>query len=163
MQSFFIILCLILMVVSAAAVVLLHSLLKGAICLAATSVLLAVVLFLQGAYWAALFELSVCAGLITVVFISAISITARGRLEEARAQAHRRNFAPLPYILLLAGMLLLSLLLLTNFQIESAAPLLTEFNQVFWHERQADIVAQVALILAGAFGVVVLFKERDSK
>jgi len=165
MQTFLTVFCLALMALSAAAVILFRSMLKAAISLAVTSALLAIVLFLLGAHWAALFELSVCAGLITVVFVSAISITTPDRRDTAHTLEHRRNFAQLPYMLLFAGLALLAVLLLSDFRIEWAAAdtlnaTFADFKQVFWNERQVDIVAQLALILAGAFAVVVLFKER---
>jgi len=166
MQTFLTIFCLALMVISATAVILFRSMLKAAISLAVTSALLAIALFLLGAHWAALFELSVCAGLITVVFISAISITTSDRRDDAHKQAHRHNFARLPYLLIFAGLALLAVLLLSNFSIEWADSLngsFAAFKHIFWDERQVDIVAQLALILAGAFAVVVLFKEREER
>ena len=51
------------------------NLLKSAIGLAVTSAILSLLLFLMDAPLAGVFELSVCAGLITVVFISVISLT----------------------------------------------------------------------------------------
>lgn len=166
MQTFLTILCLCLMVLSAVSVVMLRSMLKATISLALTSALLAVVLFLLGAHWAALFELSVCTGLITVVFVSAISITTADRRDEVHTREHHSYFAPLPYILIFAGVALLAVLLLSNFQLEGARNVtatFADFKRVFWDTRQVDIVGQLALILAGAFAVVVLFKERDEQ
>lgn len=166
MQTFLTILCLGLMVLSAVSVIMLRSMLKATISLALTSALLSIVLFFLGAHWAALFELSVCAGLITVVFVSAISITTADRHDDAHQRRHRSYFAPLPYILIFAGVALLAVMLLSNFHIEAARSLsasFADFKHVFWDTRQVDIVGQIALIMAGAFAVVVLFKERDEQ
>lgn len=51
----------------------LRDLLRAALCLAVLSVVLAGLFFKLGAPYAGAFELSVCAGLITVLFIAAIS------------------------------------------------------------------------------------------
>ncbi|MEG1538182.1 MAG: hypothetical protein RR387_07875, partial [Clostridiales bacterium] len=75
MEQVIIIICLILMVCCGVASAMIRSMIKSAISLAAMSALLAIVLFMLGATWAGLFELSVCSGLITVIFISAISLT----------------------------------------------------------------------------------------
>jgi NADH-quinone oxidoreductase subunit J len=164
MQTFLIILCLALMVCAAAAVMMLRSLIKATICLAVASVFLATVLFLLGAYWAALFELSVCAGLITAVFVSAISFAAASRRDTENAREHLSRFKLLPYLMVISGLALLALLLLSGFSVNGNLPAPTafaQFRQVFWNTRQTDILAQIALILAGSFAVIVLFKERD--
>jgi uncharacterized MnhB-related membrane protein len=58
----------------------LRDLLKGALALAAMSAVLATMFYHFGAPWAAMFELSVCAGFITVLFLAVIALT------EAREQ-----------------------------------------------------------------------------
>jgi len=58
----------------------LRDLLKGALALAVMSAVLAAIFFHLGAPWAAMFELSVCAGFITVLFLAVIALT------EAREQ-----------------------------------------------------------------------------
>jgi NADH-quinone oxidoreductase subunit J len=165
LETIFIILCLGLMVAAGCGVMMFRSLIKAAICLAFASVFLAIVLFLQGAYWAALFELSVCAGLITAVFISAISfITAAMQNKEHAGRDHQARFKLLPYLMVFSGLALLALLILSGFSLEFPVPTASgfaEFKQVLWDSRQTDIIAQIALILAGSFAVIVLFKERD--
>lgn len=58
----------------------LRDLLKGALALAVMSAILAAMFYHFGAPWAAMFELSVCAGFITVLFLAVIALT------EAREQ-----------------------------------------------------------------------------
>ena len=67
--------CLALLVLSVVLLGVLRDLLYAAASLAAASVLLSIVLFQFGANIAAAFELSVCAGLITVLFVSTVSLT----------------------------------------------------------------------------------------
>ena len=64
-----------LVVIAICAVLAVHlrDILRAAIALAALSVVLAAIFFKLGAPYAGAFELSVCAGLITVLFIAAIS------------------------------------------------------------------------------------------
>jgi len=52
-----------------------RSLLRSAIGLALTSVILTIIMFRLNSHFAAVFELSVCAGLISVLFVSTISLT----------------------------------------------------------------------------------------
>ncbi len=58
----------------------LRDVLKGALALAVLSAILAAMFYRFGASYAAVFELSVCAGLITVLFVAVIALT------EAREQ-----------------------------------------------------------------------------
>lgn len=53
----------------------LRDVLKGALALAVMSALLAALFYRLGASYAAVFELSVCAGLITVLFVAVIALT----------------------------------------------------------------------------------------
>ena len=64
-------------VVSAVLAVRLNNLLFAAISLAALSAILAIMFYQLDSPYAAVFELSVCAGLITALFVSAISLTRR--------------------------------------------------------------------------------------
>jgi NADH-quinone oxidoreductase subunit J len=162
MMTYYIIL-LVLMIAVALWTVMTSSLLKSAIGLAVTSAILAVIMYQLLAPWAAVLELSVCAGLITVVFVSAISLTAPATLEEERELARKKllRFAPLPVLVIGAGLVLW--LWLGKF---GAPPLAlggeaagTDVRDVLWNTRQLDIAGQILIILTGIFGVVVLFKK----
>ncbi|MDR3644105.1 MAG: NADH-quinone oxidoreductase subunit J, partial [Clostridia bacterium] len=78
------------MVVSAAACVMMRNLLHAAIMLAVTSAILAIAMFVLNAPLAGVFELSVCAGLITVIFVSAISMTKTYTKEELKIKSRVR-------------------------------------------------------------------------
>lgn len=153
-------------VVFAVCAVMVKDLLKSAIALGITSGILSILMFLMKSYLAAVFELSVCAGLITVVFISAISLTKPQTNEESAAYAKQRikRFIFLPFLLLAAGLLLF--LFRSHININLAAhPAGSELSvqKILWDVRRTDIIGQIIIMLAGVFGVVVLFKERDSK
>ncbi|NLG25514.1 MAG: hypothetical protein GX558_09180 [Clostridiales bacterium] len=155
------------LVASAAAVAMIQNLLKAAVALAAVSALLAVMMFLLGAPLAAVFELSVCAGLITVVFVSAISMTRVRTAEEEDMATHARRsrFRYLPALLIAVGAALLALAWphLTTLMPQVAPPSAETVEHVLWGSRKLDLLAQIAIILAGVFGVLVFFRKGDAK
>jgi len=165
MQTTFLFICLFLMLVSGVAAAMLRSSLKSAIALAMTSVFLSIVLFIMNAPWAALFELSVCAGLVTAIFVSAISMTTKDRRSESNVAEYRKRFAALPFVLILAGVALIAVLVISGFNIDPVKMDLTasaaNFKELFWNTRQADILGQIFIVLAGSFAIAILFKESD--
>ena len=152
-----------LMTICALWAVMATDILKSALALALTSVFLSVVIFLLGSPMAAIFELSVCAGLITVVFISAISMVkpeghTRGEDIDYRRKRSLKKYIPLPVILAAACILLwLNRVDFPAFQLADASP--GDWVKVMWDERRVDLAGQAIMILVGVFGVVVLFKE----
>ncbi|MDP2891520.1 MAG: hypothetical protein Q8O09_00085 [Bacillota bacterium] len=155
-----------LLLLSAVFAVMIRDLLKAAIALAAVSVVLTVIMFLLGSPLAAVFELSVCAGLITAIFISAISLTKPGTQEELAAKRRLRlkRFIYLPILLVLIGVglwLAWPSLKLDIAAVGTGAGL--SVQQVLWDARSLDILGQIIIILAGVFGVVVLFRGRKAR
>jgi NADH-quinone oxidoreductase subunit J len=151
---------LVLMVGCALWAVMAPNLLKAAIGLAVTSAVLSIIMFRLNAPLAAVFELSVCAGLITVVFISVISLTRPAAEADGDGKKVLRRFAFLPLLVLIAAVAFGMLDLKPDF---SSLPALAPeggMRIVLWGQRQLDLFAQVVVLLAGIFGVVVLFKER---
>lgn len=156
------------LVLSALLTVMIRDLLKGAIALAVMSAVLTIILFLLKAPLAAVFELSVCAGLVTVVFISAISMTKLRTKEEItqHRQERKRRFLALPVILIALCAIALAIIwphandLLANVGSAVGAKAGAE---VFWKERQVDLLGQIVIILAGVFGVLIFFKERGGE
>jgi NADH:ubiquinone oxidoreductase subunit 6 (chain J) len=156
------------LVISAVLCVVMQNLLKASIALAITSAILAVIMFLLGAELAAVFELSVCAGLITVVFISAISMTRIRTKEEITAEEKKRHkrFIWLPVlmvVLLAAALFLLWPRLNTLIPQDAVNANLVSAQDAIWEERQQDMLGQIIIVLAGVFGVLIFFKERDKE
>lgn len=150
------------MLLGALATVMLRQLVKAAIALAFTSMVLCLIMFKLNAPWAAVFELSVCAGLITVVFISAISLVKPASEEEQAAHVRfkvRRYFL-LPIILLGLGVGLSSLHP-TPLPLPLPDLAHTDMREVLWGQRALDLLGQILVLLAGAWGVVILFKEQE--
>ncbi len=137
-------------------------LLRAAIALALTSALLAVVMYSLGAWLAAVLELSVCAGLISVVFVSVISLTQRRPFQDyvARRSSRMGRFWPLPLVLLGLGVGLSFI----HAPVQLAVPLPGgggDVRTVLWTLRELDLFGQILILLAGVFGVLVLFKKGE--
>ena len=142
--------------------VLTSTLLRSAIGLALTSAVLTLIMFQMGAPLAGVFELSVCAGLITVVFVSAISLTRRvPRAPIAdRQKARAKRFLPLLLVSALVGALLWK----TGYVLDTKPPVAVHggVREILWTLRRLDLLGQIIIIFAGVFGVVILFKERKT-
>lgn len=137
-----------------------RSLLKATIGLAVTSAILSILIFRLGSPLAAVFELSVCTGLITVVFVSTISLTKPLTHRDIVEMSKKRNrrFIYLPIILLLAAFALIKAGIPKGL-IMSTGETIGNVPDVLWNVRQLDMFGQIILIIAGALGVVVLFAE----
>ncbi len=130
-------------------------LLVAAIWLAGVSALVAVLLYLLGAHEVAVIELSVGAGLVTVLFVFAISLAGE---ETTRLPAIIPR--PLAIGLVAASVLLLAWMLAPTDN-PPAADDESSFTVVVWQERGADALAQIVLIFAGVLGVLgILAEER---
>ena len=135
-------------------------LLRSVIGLAVTSVILTIIMFKLDSPLAAVFELSVCAGLISAIFISCIGLTQR--LTEEQLAVRRKERLPkfwlLPIILVLVGVALYQLHIPVDFHLQ-AAPTENDVRNIMWNLRHLDLLGQIIILLAGAFGVVALFKD----
>ena len=131
-------------------------LLYVAVSLAITSAILALVLFKFGANIAGVFELSVCAGLITVFFVATVSLTKDSdKKAETRLPSY---FIPL-FVLVFIGLDYFLVQWLGRSIPSAGMPhAVGTFQKVFWEIRSSDILGQVALILAGVFGILALFR-----
>ncbi len=137
-----------------------RSILRAAIGLALSSAALSVLLYDMGGALASMFELSVCSGLVTVIFISGISLSQSPKVEVRRAYRDRERNRYLPLVLVGIGGALVTTALLLGFE-EPALAANTGANvrEVFWDARQTDVWGQIAVILCGGVAVAVLFRE----
>jgi NADH-quinone oxidoreductase subunit J len=134
---------------------------QAVIGLAVTSACVSMVMFRLDSPLAAVFELSVCAGLIPAIFLSIIGLTQRltpETLSERRREQFLR-FWLLPIMLVLIGIALtqvhLSLPVGLHPQIENQ-----DARSALWHMRHLDLLGQIVALLAAAFGIIILVKER---
>lgn len=156
------IMLLVLLVLAGFMAVAAFDLLKAAIWLALASAVLALVMFRMAAPLAAVFELSVCAGLITVVFVSVISLTRVPEREAARMGTFLRR-ALVPLLILAAGAVAAVIFGGQGFEACPVQDQADDVRRLLWGGRRLDLFGQVLVLLAGIFGVVVLFKERKGR
>ena len=143
-------------VLSALQAIRVQRLLSSALWLAGTSAITALLLYRLGAPEIAVIELSVGAGLVTVLLVFAISLAGEEKLEV-------RSPVPRWLAWALAG-LCVSLL---AWQLAPASPASSSvpeepFAQVLWQDRGLDLLVQVALIFAGMLGVLGLLTEEKA-
>jgi NADH:ubiquinone oxidoreductase subunit 6 (subunit J) len=139
--------------------ILLKDLLRSAISLAVASLLLGIIFFRMNAPYAGVFEISVVAGLITVLFILTIALTKTG--DEVR-ESRLVNWAfPLVFIAFIVIDALVMKSLLGKVPALASGAESGTFGEVLWRGRTFDLVGQIAVILAGVLAVLALFRKRE--
>jgi NADH:ubiquinone oxidoreductase subunit 6 (subunit J) len=130
-------------------------LLTASLWLACTSALLSVLLYEIGGREIAVIELSVGAGLVTILFVFALSLIGD---DAAKSQ----TMIPKP----LAGAACVAITLLLGWlaanlpaQSPTAASTLPTFSITLWQDRGLDVLAQITLIFAGVLGILGLLGE----
>jgi uncharacterized MnhB-related membrane protein len=127
--------------------------LSSTIYLAAVSALVSATLYLLGAYQIAVIELSVGAGLVTVLLVWAISMTGDDSFDA-------RPILPRP---LAAAVTLLAAVLLfwmaATLAARDGAVAAESLQQTMWNARVLDVWIQMILIFAGVLGVLGLLSE----
>jgi uncharacterized MnhB-related membrane protein len=130
-------------------------LLPSTLYLACVSALATVTLYLLGAYEVAVIELSVGAGLVTVLLVYALSVVGEDVFDPT-------SIVPKPLaFLLVAG--------IGGVVVWMAYPVVTQPNangavllaDVLWKQRALDVWVQVALIFSGVMGVLGLLSEKS--
>lgn len=138
-------------------------LLTSAIMLALLSVCVSLIFFNLGAPWAGVFELSVCAGLITVLFIGAVSLI---RHEDEKHPENRARFYALPLaaaIFAIAGWYYLPPFfeeLAAWRRMASGSPAI---GLALWDLRRPDLLGQILMLAAGVFVIKSVFPRRTEK
>ncbi len=147
------------MVLFSVLAIFLKDLIRAAISLAVASLLLGIIFFRMGASYAGVFEISVVAGLITVLFILTIALTNTG--EEVRESRLANVIFPLFFVIFVIIDALVMKGLLQKIPALPSGPETGTFGEVLWKGRTLDLVGQIAVILAGVFSVLALFRKRD--
>lgn len=131
-------------------------LLAAALWLAGVSAAVATLIYSLGAVQVAVIELSVGAGLVTVLFVFAIALAG----EEAMSA---QTVVPRLLVLLLVIGLMAVLGLGFGGQLpvnSEQSPVSPDFTTTLWQERGLDMLVQVGLIFAGVMGVLGLLAEQ---
>lgn len=140
---------------------------RGAIILGIVSMLVSISLFLLSCPLAGIFELSVCSGLITVIFISVISLTLPPD-EKQRKVNSVSMMKKMVLLILLVLVCAFSLYMLDSKNI-TFVPLMQNVQESIdtrdniWNLRHVDLIGQALILLTGLFAVVVLFKKDKNK
>ena len=129
-------------------------LIVSALWLAGCSASLSILMYLLGAFAVAVIELSVGAGLVTVLFVFAISIAGDETIEV-------KSIIPRPIALIIA---LVSIVLLAFMTISSLVSLSLPtaeppFSDVLWQQRGLDMLVQSGLLFAAVMGMLGLLSE----
>lgn len=149
--------CLILLLLFVVVIGLFRDLIYAAVALALSSAMVAMILFIFSANTAAVFELSVCAGLITVLFVSTVSLT---KDSDQKTENRYAMYLFPAFVLLFLGIdFVLVKWLVKTFLVAPESVAGSSFRHMFWATRATDLLAQVSLILAGVFGILAIFKR----
>ncbi len=123
-------------------------LIEAAIYLAGVSTMVALIFYLLGAHEVAVIELSVGAGLVTVLFVFAISLAGDEPI------SFLPNFPkPLGFILALIPVTIIGLQLFSLVGV-SMPFIESSFSEILWQERGPDVLVQVVLIFCGVLGML---------
>ena len=139
--------------------ILLRDLLKSAISLAVASLLLGIIFFRMNAPYAGVFEISVVAGLITVLFVLTIALTKTGG--DVRESRLVNWVFPAVFVAFIVIDALTMKSLLGKIPALASGAESGSFGDVLWKTRTLDLVGQIAVILAGVFSVLALFRKRE--
>ena len=152
------------LVLAALVTVMVARLIGSVIALAVTSAVVTIAMFRLSSPIAAVFELSVCAGLIPAIFITVIGLTQRLTPEglSARKKEKLRRFWLLPLIVVFAGMALSQVHVPLDFA-APAAPDGGDVRTVLWIHRHTELLGQIVMLLGGVFGVVALVMESKNE
>jgi len=129
-------------------------LLHSALWLAGVSIAVTLVLYSLGATTIAVIELSLSVGLITILLVFAISMVGADSPDQPVSRPLN-----IPFV---AAMLLLVIGLTVPLLVPQGEAAEDNFAVTFWQQREADVLAQIALIFAGVLGVLGLLTETSS-
>jgi uncharacterized MnhB-related membrane protein len=133
-------------------------LLVSALWLAGCSALVALMMYLLGAPQIAVIELSVGAGLVTVLFVFAINIAGEENLPIATLIPR-----PLAWTMVALAIFAVAWLAVPAFGTANLGSQSTNMAASLWSDRSLDVLLQTVLIFSGVLGVLGLLSEDKSK
>lgn len=130
--------------------------LSATIYLACISALISAVIYLLGAPQVAVMELSVGAGLVTVLLVYALSVVGDDAMDPASVIPKPLAFAVVGTVVILLGLMAYPAIQINMDQGS------TTLANVLWQNRVLDVWIQIALIFSGVMGVLGLLSEQKS-
>ena len=121
--------------------------------LAGVSACVSAVLYLLGAHEVAVIELSVGAGLVTVLLVYALSVVGEDALDPSSVVSK-----PLAYVFA-AGVGVALIWLLFPMSGKGLSSVISKLATVLWEQRVLDVWIQIALIFSGVMGILGLLSE----
>lgn len=122
--------------------------------LACVSAMVSAILYLLGAHQVAVIELSVGAGLVTVLMVYALSVVGDDAWDEL-------TVIPRPLAIGVAALVVLFLgVMVFPFVQPAFESTSTQLTVVLWRERVLDVWVQIVLIFSGVLGVLGLLAEK---
>ncbi len=162
LEQFFYILLVICMIFCAYRAMRATSVLAATIWLASVSMLAATLMFLIGAKQVAVIELSVGAGLVTVMLVYAISVVGDDAID--LPSIIPKPFAMIICIIIAIFLALMSLPFIGQPSVADNALAVAEpLSETLWQHRVLDVWVQIVLIFCGVLGVLGLLTEGKSK
>ena len=131
--------------------------LSATIYLACISALTSAILYLLGAAQVAVMELSVGAGLVTVLLVYALSVVGDDAMDPASVIPKPLAFAVVGLTAVLLGWMAYPALQST---VEAGS---SNLAAILWQDRVLDVWIQIALIFSGVMGVLGLLSEQPSR
>ena len=130
--------------------------LSATIYLACISALISAVIYLLGAPQVAVMELSVGAGLVTVLLVYALSVVGDDAMDPASVIPKPLAFAVVGTVVILLGLMAYPAI---QTSLDQGS---TTLANVLWQNRVLDVWIQIALIFSGVMGVLGLLSEQTS-
>jgi uncharacterized MnhB-related membrane protein len=132
-------------------------LLSSVLWLACASAFLSALLYIIGAHELAVIELSVGAGLVTILIVFVLNL-----VSESSAQDYSTAYRLFGVVCLCVAIGTLGLLILPSMGGNPDVPLTSpfSFSTVLWQQRTLDTVLQLLLIFSGSLGVLSLVVEK---
>lgn len=127
--------------------------LSAALYLASISACVSAVLYLLGAQEVAVIELSVGAGLVTVLLVYALSVVGEDALDPSSIVVK-----PLAYCLA-AGVAIVLVWLLYPLSGIGSSIIAPKLAAILWQQRVLDVWVQIVLIFSGVLGILGLLSE----
>jgi NADH:ubiquinone oxidoreductase subunit 6 (subunit J) len=149
-----------LILVFAVLAILLHDILLSVMSLAVVSTFLSMLFFQLDAPVAGVFELSVGAGLITVLVVLTISF-----IQQRKEILHKRTVLWSIFALILAAVAVFIFFLFTPaaFSSITTPSKWQDVGAILWRSRASDLLPQVLVILSAAFGILVLLRSKKGE